>query len=129
MVDAPVVPDGQVVGIAPPEPHLQVVVLLDELHEPAEDALALLVRQPVDALHVVAHAKHRLPPRHRVRADQRVRRLEGCADVLGGPARRGVDGEAVARGRVGEARLGVVRCQGVEEGPQGRGDAVVELVA
>lgn len=54
VVHAPVIPDGNIVGVLPLEAHLQVVVLDNELDEPVKEMLALLVGQAVDALAVVA---------------------------------------------------------------------------
>lgn len=54
VVHAPVVPDGDIVGVLPLEAHLQVVVLDNELGKPVEEVLALLLGQAVDALAVVA---------------------------------------------------------------------------
>lgn len=129
MVHAPIVPDRDVVLRLPLQPHLQVVVLDDELHKPVEKVLALIVRQPVDPLDVVAHGEDGLPTRHGVGADDGVDGLEDLADVLGCAPRRGVHVEVVALGRLVEARLGVVPRQGVEEAAEGGRDAVVELVS
>ena len=129
MIDAAIVPDGHVVGLLPPEPDLQVMVLDDQLHEPVQKMLGFLIRQAMDPFHVVADGKDGFPARHRVSANNRMDRLEDLADVLGGAARGRVDGEVVALGGVAEQWLGVVGCQGVEELAEGRRDAVVEFVA
>lgn len=44
VVDAAVVPDGEVVGALPAVPHLQVVVLHDQPHEPIQEPARLFVR-------------------------------------------------------------------------------------
>lgn len=129
VVDAAVVPDGEIIRIPPAQADLQVVVLDDEADEPVEEVARLVVAEPVDALHVVAHGEDGPPPRHRVRADHRVHGLEHVADVLGRAALRRVQGEPVGVGRVLEARLRVVRRQRVQEAPERLGDAVVHLVA
>lgn len=89
------------------------MVLDNELDKPPQEVLGLVVRQPVDALHVVAHGEDGLPAGYGVRADNRVDRLEGVAHVLGGAARLGEELEIVALRGIVESRLGVVRCQGV----------------
>lgn len=128
MVHRPVVPDRQIVHVLPAVPHLQVVVLDDELHEPAQEVRRLLVAEAVDLLHVVADGEDGLPAGDRVRADDGVDGLEELADVLRGAALGRVDAEAVAVGGLVEARLGVGGCEGVEEGTEGGRDAVVDLV-
>lgn len=105
------------------------MVLDNQLREPVQEVLALLVRQAVDALDVVADGEDGLPAGDGVGADDGVDGLEGLADVLGGAALLRVDGEAVALGRVVEGRLGRVGGQSVEEAAERGGDAVVELVA
>ncbi len=129
MVHTPVIPDRDIIHRLPPQAHLEVVVLDNQLREPVQEVLALLLGQAVDALDVVADGKDRLPARDRVRADHGVDRLEHLADVLRRAALLGVDGEAVALGRVVEGRLGGVGRQSVEEAAEGDRDAVVELVA
>jgi hypothetical protein len=129
MVHRPVVPDSQVIHVLPAVPHLQVVVLDDKLHEPAQEVRRLLIAEAVDLLHVVADGEDGLPAGDGVRADDGVDGLEKLADVLGGAAFGRVDAEAVAVGGLVEAGLGVGGCEGVEEGSEGGRDAVVDLVA
>lgn len=129
MVHAPIIPNRHIIHPLPLEPDLQVMILHNQLAKPPQEMLALVLGQPVDPLHVVAHGKHRLPPRDRVGADDGVHGLEHLADVLRRAARRRVHGEVVALGGGREERLRVVRGERVEEGAQRRGDAVVQLVA
>ena len=58
---APVIPDGQVVGVLPPEPDLEVVVVRDELDEPAQQIVAFGLTQAVDPLGVVTNGEDGLP--------------------------------------------------------------------
>lgn len=129
MVHAPVIPDGDVIGVLPLVAHLQVVVLDNELHEPVEEVLALLLAQAVDALAVVTDGIDGLPAGDGVGADDGVDGLEDLAHVLRSAALAAVHAEAVTLGRLVEERLRVIRSQGVEEGAQGGRDALVELVA
>lgn len=111
MVDGAVVPDGEVVDVLPAVAHLQVVVLDDQGDEPVQEALGLVVREPFDPLHVRAYREHALPARHRVRADNRVVRLQRLAHVLRSAPRPGEDLEpVVCRCRV-EGWLCAVRRQ------------------
>ena len=50
MVDAPVVPDGEIVGVLPAVTDLQVVVVGDEVDEPFQGVLALELGEAVDLL-------------------------------------------------------------------------------
>lgn len=72
MEHAPVVPDGDVVGVLPAQTHLDRVVLCHEVVEPLEEVVALLGRDVVDVPHVRADGEDALPARHRVRADHGV---------------------------------------------------------
>lgn len=128
VVRRPVVPDGHVVDVPPPVPHLQVVVLQHELHEPVEEVPRLVLREPVDPLHVLPEREHAAPPRHRVRPHHRVHRPQLRADVLRRAARGRVEGEAVALGGLLEPGLRVRRRERVEEGSERLRDAVVHLV-
>ena len=129
MIHAPVVPDCQVIEVVPLVPDLQIVVLHNQRHKPVEEVLALLLGQAIDALHVAADAKHRLPSRHGVGPDERVGCFKHLAHVLGSATRGRVNVEAVALGRLGESGLGVMSRQRVEEGADGGRNAVVDLVA
>ncbi len=129
MVDATVVPDGNIMDVLPLETHLQVVVLHDELHEPVEEMPGFLIAQPVDALDVVPDSEHRLPSCDRVRANNRVDRLEDLAHVFGCATCSTPELKVVLLCRLVEAGLGVEGRQSVEEVSQRRRDAIVELVA
>lgn len=98
-------------------------------HEPVKQRAALLLRQAVDALHVVADGEDALPAGDGVGADDGVRGGKVGADVLRGAAGFRVELEAVVgRGGV-EEWLGVGGGEGLEEALVGGGEAVVELVA
>ena len=75
-----------VIRALPLEPDLQVVVLVDQIQEPAKQLGALLLGHAVDVLDVAAHRENGLPAGYRVGADDRVDGLELGANVLGGAA-------------------------------------------
>ena len=129
MVDAPVIPDREVVYIAPPVPHLQVVIVHYEAHEPVEEMPGLVIGEPVDLGHVVADGEDALPARHRVGADDRVDGLEDLADILGRTALLGEKLEVVLLGGLVEAWLSVGGRQSVQEAAERGRDAIVELVS
>lgn len=116
MVHRPVIPDGQVILILPPESDLQIMVLRDQVDKPPEEVLRLVLAQPVDLLHVVTDGEDALPPGDRVGPDHGVDGLEELAHILWGAALGGVDLEAVAVSGLVEAGLGVGGRQAVEEG-------------
>lgn len=96
-----------VILIHPPMPHLQIVVLNDEVHELVEETPALAPGQAVDALDVRADGEDALPARDGVGAHDGVHGGEVGACVLRRAARARVDGEAVSGGRFVEFRLRV----------------------
>ena len=102
MVHTPIIPNRHIIHALPLVPHLQIVVLHNQLNKPIQKVLALLLAQAMNALHVVADGEDGLPARDRVGADDGVHGVERLADVFGGAARRRVDGEVVALSGVGE---------------------------
>lgn len=129
MEHAPVVPDGDIVLVPPLESRLQLVVAVDEVQVPLEQPVALLVRQPVDVLHVPAHGENALPARHGVGPHQRVDGAQVRAHVFGRAARLRVQAEAVGVGDFVEALLRKGDGQGLEELLVGGRDLVVDFVA
>lgn len=129
VIDAAVVPDGEVINIFPPVTNLYVMVLDNETDKPIQEVLGLVLRETVDMLDMVAHGEHGLPASHRVGAHYRVDGLEDLTDILGGAARRGKQLEAVLVGCCVEVWLGVVCRERVEEAPECWRDPVIELVA
>ncbi len=105
VIDAPVVPDRHIVGIHPPMPDLQVVILDNEAHEPVKQCSRLKWGQSVDVLHVVSNCKHGFPSGHGICADNRMHGDEIVADVLGGAPWGGVQFEIGIFSRFGEFRL------------------------
>lgn len=118
VIDAAIVPDGEIVDIVPSVTDLQVMVLDDQADEPVQDVLGLVIRQTMDVLDMVAHREHGFPACHGVGAHDGVDGLEDVADVLGGAARRGEELEVVLIGGCVEVWLGVVCCESVEEAPE-----------
>jgi hypothetical protein len=127
--DGTVVPDGNIVGILPLQPDLQIMVLVHQLQEPVQQLLALLLRHAVDVLHMPAHGEDALPPGHGVCAHDGVDGLELGADVFDGAARLVIELEAGFLGDALEAGLVEGDGEGLEELLVGLADAVVELVA
>lgn len=125
-----IVPYGKVVN-TPLEPHLQVMVLRNQLQEVALYDIALALRDAVDpALSDLAPGREqRLPAGNGVGADDGVRGGEVEADVLGRAAVAVDQLQAVLLGYAIEVGL-VVRCRQAfgEFLPDG-GEAVVGLVA
>lgn len=118
-----------IVLILPLEPHLQIMVPVDEIHEPFQQVVALVLRQAVDVAREAAHGEDALPARDGVRPHDGVHGLQGGADVLGRAARRRVHLQAqVLRDFVEAAALEGGR-EALEELLVGRGDAVVDFVA
>lgn len=105
------------------------MVLVDNIQEPVQQVLALLLRHTIDVLHVSANREDALPSGHRVRPDNRVNGLEFFTDVLGCAARLVVQFEAaVVRDRL-EERLLECHGEGFQEFLVGFADAVVDFVA
>lgn len=129
MIDAAIVPDGEVVDVGPPVANLQIMVLDNQTDEPVQEVLRLVVRETVDVFHVVTHGEHRLPAGDRVGPHNRVNSLEHVADVLGSTACGSEELEVVLLRCCVEIWLGVVGCERVEEAPECWRDAVIELIA
>ena len=115
MIDRPVIPDSQIVHVAPLVPHLQVMILHDEIGEPVEEMLRLFLGKPVDLLYVVTDGEDTLPAANGVGADDRMDRFEDVTDVLGRAAFIAVQLETIAFGSLSESRLSVCGCQTFKE--------------
>jgi hypothetical protein len=105
------------------------MVFIHQLQEPAQQLLALLIRHPVDVLHVPADGEDALPPGHGVCAHDGVNGFELRADVFDGASRLVVELEAGLFGDALEAGLLEGDGEGLEELLIGLAEAVVELVA
>ena len=101
----PIIPDGDIVGVLPPVADLQVVVFHQQVDEPIQQFLALVLREPVDVPNVPTHGEDALPPCDGVRPDDGMLRLELRAHVLRGTPRFVVELEAVGLGDPVESRL------------------------
>lgn len=128
MVHGAVVPDSEIIDIAPLVTNLEVMVLDNELHKPGQEMLGLLLREPIDLLDVRADGENTLPSGHRIGADDRMDRLEELADILGCSSFTAEELEAIAVCRFVETGLCVSSCQGVEEPSKGWRDAIIQLV-
>ena len=151
MKDAAVIPDGlqtlaeeaciamglrgtlpghtDVVLILPLEPDLGVVVLVDQLQEPAQQMLALCLRHAIDMFHVGANGEDGLPASDRVCTNDWVDCLELGTHIQGTAARLLVQLEAASCRRIVEPGLCECCGQGLEELLVGSRDSVVDLVA
>ena len=129
MVYTPIIPNRHIIHRLPLQPNLQIMVLHNQLHKPLQEMLALLIRQAMNPLHMVAHCKDRAPPCDGVGTHHGVDGVQRVARVFGRAARAGVKVETVAAGGFAEEGLGVGGGQGVEETAEGWGDAIVKLVA
>lgn len=129
MKHTPIIPNRQIILIAPLEPHRQIMVLVHQLIEPLQQPRAFRWSKLVDVLDVMPDWKDALPTCDWVRADYGMDGFELGADVQGVAARLLVEGEVAAGGGVVEAGLGEGGGQGFEEFLVGSGDAVVDLVA
>lgn len=105
------------------------MVVHNQPHKPLQQVVALLFRQAVDALRVVAHGEDALPARHRVGAHHRVHGRQLVADVLGRAPGCRVQLELVLLGALVEGWLREGGGQPFEEFLVGLGDAVVDFVA
>lgn len=65
-----------VILVLPLQADLQVVVLVDQVKEPLQEVVALLLRDAVDISHMASNRKDALPPCHRVGAHDWVYCLE-----------------------------------------------------
>jgi hypothetical protein len=107
MIHAAIIPNRDIVRVLPPIPHLQVMVLRNELHKPLEQVPALVLGKIVDLLHVVPDGEDALPSGYGVCAHDRVDCFEDFADVFGRAAGAWVDREVVLVCDLVEAGLGV----------------------
>ena len=110
-------------------PHLQIMVLNNELQKRFEQRGALLRFEPVDLLRVDADGIDGLPACDGIGADDGVDGGEVGADVLGGAARAFEEGEAALGGDGVELGLGEGAGEGLVELLVGFRDAVVDVVA
>lgn len=129
VVCTPIVPDGQVVGVLPSVPYLQILVFENQAQKPSLQRLGLQRRDVVDVLHMNTNREDGLPACHGIRADDRVDSLQEFASVERRASRVRVELEAALFGDLVELWLGkcsgeafqklLVRCR----------NAVVELIA
>ena len=118
-----------VVRRLPLQPNLKIVIPIDEIEEPGEKLLALLVRQTIDVLDVPADGEDALPSGDRVGADDRVDRFQLGSYVLGSTARLVVELEPGSLGDLGESRLLERSGQALQELLVRLADAIVDFVS
>ena len=129
MIHASVIPDRQIVGIRPPVPNLQVMILNDQVFEPFEQVTALGWCETVNTLAVRADRKDGLPACDGIGTHDGMLGGKLGTNVVRGAAWTFEEGETIGRRGFTEARLGVGGGQRVEELLVGGGYAVVELIA
>ena len=108
-------------------PQLGVVFLNDHLQEVIMQPPAFIGRDVVDALHVVPDAVETLPSGDGIGAHDRVDGRERIADVVGGPARLGVELETLLASGDWESGLREGGGEAFEEAAKGWGDFVVDF--
>jgi hypothetical protein len=118
-----------VIGVLPLESGLQVVVVIDQIQEPLEQVLALLLCDTVDVRDVSANGEDALPSRDGVGSHDWVDGLEVAADILRGATRLFIELEALAIGNVAEAGLLKGCRQSLEELLVGLADFVVDFIS
>lgn len=82
------------------------MVLVDQVKEPLQEMIALLLRHAIDIPDVASNGEDTLPPSHRVGADNRVDCLEVKSHVLRSATRLTVELEAAFLGDLLEEWLG-----------------------
>lgn len=105
------------------------MILVDEVEEPVEEMLALILGHTVDVLDMATNREDALPTGDRVGADNGVDSLELAADVFGGTAGLIVQLEARRLGNFLEVRLLKGDRQALEELLIRLANTVVDLVA
>ena len=118
-----------VIGCLPLQPNLKVMISVDQIEEPGEKLLALLVCQAVDVLDVPAYREDALPSSYWVGADNRMDRFQLASHVLGSTARLIVELESGSLGDLGESRLLERSGQALQELLIRLADAIVDFVS
>lgn len=83
-----------VILVLPFQSDLQVVVLVDQIKEPLQEMVALLLRHAIDIPDMASNREDTFPPSHWVGADNRVDCLEVESDVLRSATRLTVELES-----------------------------------
>ena len=118
-----------IISILPLMPHLQIMILNNELQKRFQQRRTLLRFEPIDLLRVDADGIDGLPARDGIGADDGGNGREVGADILGGAAGAFEEGEAAFRGDGVELGLGKGAGEGLVELLVGFRDAVVDVVA
>lgn len=95
-----------VILVLPFQSNLQIVVLVDQVKEPLQKMVALLLRHAIDIPHMASNGEDTLPTSHRVGADNRVDCLEVESDVFRSATRLTVELESTFLGDLFEEWLG-----------------------
>lgn len=111
MESTPVIPDSNIVNVLPPEPDLEIMIVLKQLLEPTQEHLTLLFGDPVYKLAVLAHGVQRPPASDGVGADDWVDGSKFAAGILDSAARFLVKFEASPTGSFDEVRAAESTCQ------------------
>lgn len=97
----------KIIRVLPSEAHLQIVILDNQIHEPLQQVVALLLGDSVYFLDVRSHGEYTLPTRDWVSAYNRVLGAKLFSNVLGSAAWARVNFEVVVLSNLIEARLSV----------------------
>jgi hypothetical protein len=129
MERAAIIPDGNIIGRLPLEPHLQVMVIDQQPAKPLQQRLALQLRDPIDMTNVSADGEDALPPRNRIRTNDGMHGCEVAANVLRRATRLIVDCETATLSGFDESRLAESGSQALEELLIWRRDAIVDFIS
>lgn len=117
-----------VILVLPLQAGLQVVVLVDQVKEPLQEVVALLLRHAVDIRHMATNGEDTLPPCHRVGAHDWVDCLELESNVLRGATGLIIEFEPAFLSDFLEEWLGKGPGQPLEELLVWFADAIVDLI-
>lgn len=104
------------------------MVLVDQVEEPLQEMVALLLCHAIDVPHMTSDGEDALPPSDRVGADDWVDRLEVESDVLWCATGLAVELEPTLLGDFLEVWLGKGPCQPFQELLVWLADAIIDLV-
>lgn len=118
-----------VILVLPLQADLQVVILVDQVKEPLQEVVALLLCHAIDISHMASNREDTLPPSDRVGAHDGVDCLELKSDVLRGATGLVVELEPAFLSDFLEVRLGEGPSQPLQEILVWFANAIVDLIA
>lgn len=72
MIHAPIIPDRQILRVLPSVPHLEIMIISDQIHEPPKRLLAFEIAKSIDRLHMMSNGENGFPASDGVCANYRV---------------------------------------------------------